>query len=185
MNTPELVELKLQLQVLIDKEYIKLTVYPWGAPILFVKKKDGTLILCIDCRQLNKMTIKNRYPLLHIDNLFDQVRGTSIFYKFDLRFRYYQVRINDQGVHKMTFKTWYVNYDFTIVPFGLTNASTTFMCLMNNLFNYYLDKFVLVFLDDILIYSKNGEEHDEHLRMALQVLRKHQLYAKLSKCDFY
>jgi hypothetical protein len=185
MSTPELVELKLQLKEMMDKGYIRPNVSPWGAPVLFVKKKDGTLRLCIDYRQLNKVTIKNKYPLPRIDDLFDQLGGASIFSKIDLRSGYHQVRIKGEDIHKTAFRTRYGHYEFVVVPFGLTNAPATFMCLMNNVLNKFLDKFVLVFIDDILIYSKNREEHEEHLRLVLQVLREHQLYAKFSKCDFF
>jgi hypothetical protein len=150
-----------------------------------VKKKDGTLRLCIDFRQLNKVTIKNKYPLPRIDDLFDQLKGENIFSKIDLRSSYHQVRIREEDTSKITFQTRYGHYEFVVVPFGLTNAPATFMCLMNGVFRDYLDKFVIVFLDDILIYSKIEEEHEQHLRMVLHVLREHQLYAKLSKCTFY
>jgi hypothetical protein len=185
MSTPELVELKLQLKEMMDKGYIRPSVSPWGAPVLFVKKKDDTLRLCIDYRQLNKVTIKNKYPLPRIDDLFDQLGGASIFSKIDLRSGYHQVRIKGEDIHKTAFRTRYGHYEFVVVPFGLTNAPATFMCLMNNVLSKFLDKFVLVFIDDILIYSKNREEHEEHLRLVLQVLREHQLYAKFNKCDFF
>jgi hypothetical protein len=185
MSTLELVEIKLQLKEMMDKGYIQLSVSPWGAPILFLKKKDGTLRLCIDYRQLNKTTIKNKYPLLRIDDLFDQLRGASIFSKIELRSGYHQVRIKDEDIHKTTFRTRYGHYEFVVVPFGLTNAPATFMCLMNNVLSKFLDRFVLVFIDDILVYSKNREEHEKHLKLVLQVLREHQLYAKFSKCDFF
>jgi hypothetical protein len=160
-------------------------VSPWGALVLFVKKKDGTLRLCIDYRQLNKVTIKNKYPFPRIDDLFDQLGGVSIFSNIDLRSGYHQIRIKGEDIHKTTFQTRYGHYEFVVVPFGLTNAPATFMCLMNNVLSKFLDKFVLVFINDILIYSKNREEHEEHLRLVLQVLREHQLYAKFSKCDFF
>jgi hypothetical protein len=160
-------------------------VSPWGAPILFVRKKYGTLHLCIDYRQLNKMTIKNRYPLPRIDDLFDQVRGATIFSKIDLRSGYHQVRIKDEDIYKTTFRTRYGHYKFVVIPFGLTNAPASFMCLMNNILGKCLDKFVIIFIDDILIYSKDEKEHEEHLRIVLQILREHKLYAKLSKCEFY
>jgi hypothetical protein len=150
-----------------------------------VKNKDGTLRLCIDYRQLNKVTIKEKYPLHRINDPFDQVGGAKSFSKLDLRFGYHQVRIKDQDIYKTTFCTRYRHYEFVVIPFGLTNAPATFMCLMNNIFNQYLDKFVVVFIDDILVYSKMEEEHDEHLRIVLQTLRKHKLYAKFDKCDFY
>jgi hypothetical protein len=150
-----------------------------------VKRKDGTLRLCIDFRQLNKVTIKNKYPLLRIDDLFDQLKDARIFSKIDLRSRYHQVRIKEEDISKTAFRTRYGHYEFMVVPFGLSNAPTIFMCLMNGVFREYLDKFVIVFLDEVLIYSKSEEEHEHHLRMVLQVLREHQLYAKLSKCSFY
>ena len=153
--------------------------------LIFVKKKYGTLRLCIDFRQLNKATVKNRYPLPRIDDLFDQLRGAKILSKIDLRSGYHQVRIKEEDISKTTFRTSYGHYKFIVVPLGLTNALAMFMCLMNKVFRKYLDKFVIVFLDDILIYSKLEEEHEEHLRIALQVLRENQLYAKLSKCLFY
>eukprot|EP00253_Pinus_taeda_P012349 PITA_12349 len=185
MSTPELTELKMQLQELLDKEYIRPSVSPWGAPVLFVKKKDGTLRMCIDYRQLNKLTIKNKYPLPRIDELFDQVKGATVFSKIDLRSGYHQIRIKDEDIAKTAFRTRYGHYEFVVLPFGLTNAPATFMCLMNSIFHPYLDRFVLIFIDDILIYSRTIEEHHEHLRMVLQTLREHQLYAKFSKCDFF
>ena len=160
----------MQLQELLEKKYIQPNVSPWRAPVFFVKKKDATLRLCIDYRQLNKVTVKNKYPLPRIDDLFDQMRGAKLFSKIDLRSGYHQVRIKDKYIHKTTFRTRYGHYEFVVVPFGLTNAPATFMCLMNSVFSRYLDKFVLVFLDDILVYSKNEEEHEEHLRLTLQVL---------------
>jgi hypothetical protein len=160
-------------------------VSPWGAPILFLKKKDGTLILCINFRQFNKVIVKNKYPLPRIDDLFDQLKYAKIFSKIDVRSRYHQVRIKDEDINKTTFRTRYGHYEFTVVPFGLSNAPTVFMCMMNGVFKDYLDKFVIVFLDEILVYSKSEEEHEQHMRMVLQVLREHQLYAKLSNCSFY
>jgi hypothetical protein len=142
-------------------------VYPWGAPILFVRKKDGKLLLCIDYRKLNKMTIKNRYPLPRIDDMFDQVRGATIFSKIDLRSGYHQARIKDKDIYKTTFRARYGHYKFVIIPFGMTNAPSSFMCLMNNVLSKYLDKFVIIFIDDILIYSKDEKEHEEHLRIVL------------------
>jgi hypothetical protein len=135
--------------------------------------------------QLNKVTVKNKYPLPRIDDLFDQLKDARIFSKIDLRSGYHQVRIKDEYINKTSFRTRYGHYEFTVVPFGLSNAPVVFMCLMNGVFREYLDKFVIVFLDDILVYSKTEEEHEHHLRMVLQVLREHQLYAKLSKCSFY
>jgi hypothetical protein len=169
----------------LNKGFIRPSVSPWGAPILFVKKKDGTLRLCIEFRQLNESIVKNKYPLPRIDDLFDQLRGENIFSNIDLRSRYHQVRIKEEGIHNTTFRTRYGHYEFVVVPFRLSNGPAVFMCLMNGIFKNYLDKFVIVFLDDILVYSKSEEEHEHHLRLVLQVLREHQLYAKLSKCSFY
>jgi hypothetical protein len=155
MSTPELVELNLQPKEMMDKGYILPSVSPWGAPVLFVKNKYGTLRLCIDYRKLNKTTIKNKYPLPRIDDLFDQLGGASIFSNIDLKYGHHQVQIKDEDIHKTTFRTRHGHYEFVVVPFGLTNAPATFMCLMNNVLNKFLDRFVLVFIDDILIYSKN------------------------------
>ena len=185
MAPVELKELKLQLQELLEKRFIRPSVSPWGAPVLFVKKKDGTLRLCIDYRQLNKLTIKNKYPLPRIDDLFDQLKGASIFSKIDLRSGYHQLRIKDVDVHKTAFRTRYGHYEFLVMPFGLTNAPTAFMDLMNRVFRPYVDQFVVVFIDDIIVYSKDREIHDTHLRVVLETLRKEQLYAKLSKCEFW
>ena len=154
MSTPKLKELQMQLEKLLKKCNIKPSVFPWGAPILFVRKKDGTLILFIDYRKLNKETINNKYPLPIIDDLFDQLRGATVFSKIDLRLCYHHIRINEDDSSKTTFKMRYGHYEFTVVPFGLTNALATFMCLMNGIFQKYLDKFVIVFLDDILVYYK-------------------------------
>jgi hypothetical protein len=185
MSTPELKELQMKFEELLKKGYICPSVSPWGAPILFVKKKDGTLRLCIDFRQLNKVTVKNKYPLPRIDDLFYELKDAKIFSNIDLRSGYDQVRIKEEDISKTSFRTRYGHYEFTMVPFGLSNAPVVLMFLMNGVFREYLDKFVIVFLDDILVYSKSEEENEHHLRMVLQVLRQHQLYAKLSKCSFY
>jgi hypothetical protein len=157
----------MQLEEILKKGYIRPSVSPWGAPILFVKKKDGTLRLCIDFRQLNKKTIKNKYHLPRIDDLFDQLKDAKIFSKIDLRSGYHQVRIKEEYISKTTFRTRYGHYEFTVVSFGLSNAPVVFMCLMNGVFREYLDKFVIVFLDDIIIYSKSEEENEHNLRMVL------------------
>ena len=184
MAPVEIKELKFQLQELLEKGFIHPSVSPWGAPMLFVKKKDGTLRLCIDYRQLNKLTVKNKYSLPRIDDLFDQLKGASIFSKIDLLSGYHQLRIKDVDVHKTAFRTRYEHYEFLVMPFGLTNTPAAFMDLMNCVFRPYVDQFVLVFIDDILVYSKDRENHDTHLRVVLKTLRKEQLYAKLSKCEF-
>jgi hypothetical protein len=185
MSTPELKELKMQLEEILKKGYIRPSVSPWGASVLFMKKKDGTVRLCIDFRQLNKVTVKNKYPLPRNDDLFDQLKDAKIFSKKDLKLGYHQVRIKDEDINKTTFRKMYGHYEFTVVSFGLLNKPTVFMCLMNGVFRDYLDKFVIVFLDDILVCSNSEEEHEHHMRMVLQVLREHQMYAKLRKCSFY
>nr|XP_017229008.1 PREDICTED: RNA-directed DNA polymerase homolog [Daucus carota subsp. sativus] len=141
--------------------------------------------LCIDYRELNKLTIKNRYPLPRIDDLFDQLKGAVWFSKIDLRSGYHQLKIKPEDIPKTAFRTRYGHFEFLVMAFGLTNAPAAFMALMNKVFKKYLDKFVIVFIDDILIYSKTEEEHAEHLRLALEVLRKEKLYAKFSKCEFW
>ena len=183
MAPAELKELKLQLKDLTNKGFIQPSISPWGAPVLFVKKKDGTLRMCVDYRQLKKVTINNRYPLPRLDDLFDQLQGSSFFSKIDLCSRYHQLRVRDGDIPKTTFPTHYGHYEFLVVSFGLTNAPVAFMDLMNSVFHEYLDSFVIVFIDDILIYSKTKEDHEQHLRLTLQVLRHHQLYAKFSKCE--
>ncbi|KAL0549074.1 hypothetical protein IC582_013554 [Cucumis melo] len=185
MAPAELKELKVQLQELLDKGFIRPSVSPWGAPVLFVKKKDGSMRLCIDYRELNKVTVKNRYPLPRIDDLFDQLQGATVFSKIDLRSGYHQLRIKDEDVPKTAFRSRYGHYEFIVMSFGLTNAPAVFMDLMNRVFREFLDTFVIVFIDDILIYSKTEFEHEEHLRMVLQTLRDNKLYAKFLKCEFW
>ncbi|GJU66860.1 putative reverse transcriptase domain-containing protein [Tanacetum coccineum] len=157
----------------------------WGAPVLFVKKNDVSFRMCIDYRELYKLTVKNRYPLPRIDDLFDQLQGSHFFSKIDLRPGYHQLRVHEDDIPKTAFKTRYGHFEFTVMPFGLTNAPTVFMDLMNRVCKPYLDKFVIVFIDDILIYSKSKEEHEVHLRLVLELLRNEKLYAKFSKCEFW
>ncbi|KAL0534735.1 hypothetical protein IC582_029028 [Cucumis melo] len=185
MAPAELKELKVQLQELLDKGFIRPSVSPWGAPVLFVKKKDGSMRLCIDYRELNKVTVKNRYPLPRIDDLFDQLQGATVFSKIDLRSGYHQLRIRDGDIPKTAFRSRYGHYKFVVMPFGLTNAPAVFMDLMNRVFKDFLDSFVIVFIDDILIYSKTEAEHEEHLHQVLETLRANKLYAKFSKCEFW
>ncbi|GJV86074.1 putative reverse transcriptase domain-containing protein [Tanacetum coccineum] len=168
-----------------DKGFIRPSSSPWGAPVLFVKKKDVSFRMCIDYRELNKLTMKNRYPLPRIDDLFDQLQGSSIYSKIDLRSGYHQLRVREQDIPKMAFRTRYGHYEFQVMPFGLTNAPAVFMDLMNRVCKPYLDKFVIVFIDDILIYSKDEKEHEEHLKAILELLKKEKLYVKFSKCDFW
>ena len=145
-----------------------------------MKKKDKTLRLCIDYRQLNRVTIKNRYPLSRIDNLFDQLRGARVYSKIDLHTGYHQLRVRETDIPKTAFKTRYGYFEFTVIPFGLMNAPVAFLHLMHRVFQSYLDQFVVVFVDDILIYSQSEWEHEYHLRIVLQLLRDHQLPTILS-----
>ncbi|GKB93171.1 putative reverse transcriptase domain-containing protein [Tanacetum coccineum] len=181
----EMKELSEQLKELSDKGFIRPSSSPWGAPVLFVKKKDGSFRMCIDYRELNKLTVKNRYPLPRIDDLFDQLQGSSVYSKIDLRSGYHQLRVREEDIPKTAFRTRYGHYEFQVMPFGLTNAPAVFMDLMNRVCKPYLDKFVIVFIDDILIYSKNKKEHEEHLKQILELLKKEELYAKFSKCEFW
>lgn len=150
-----------------------------------MKTKDSMMRMCIDYRQLNKVTIKNKYPLPRIDGLFDQLKGAIMFSKIDLRSSYYELRVKDFDMPKTAFRTRYGHYEFMVMPFGLTNAPAVFMDLMNWIFRQFLDRFVVVFIDDILIYSRDESEHTEHLRIVLQTLRDKQLFAKFSKCEFW
>jgi hypothetical protein len=185
MPPAELAKLKKQLQELLDKGFVRPSTSPWGCPTLFVKKKDESLRLCIDYRPLNAVTIKNKYPLPRIDVLFDQLVGAKVFSKIDLRSIYHQIKIRASDIPKTAFSTRYGLYEYMVMSFGLTNAPAYFMYLMNSVFMPELDKFVVVFFDDILVYSRNEEEHAGHLHVVLQRLREHRLYAKLSKCDFW
>ena len=185
MAPAKLKELKVQMEEMVNKGFVRSRTSPWGAPVLFVKKKDGSMRLCIDYRELNKVTIRNQYPLPRIDDLFDQLQGAKVFSKIDLRSGYHQLRVHGEDVPKTAFRTRYEHFEFLVMPFGLTNAPASFMDLMNRIFRPYLDQFVIVFIDDILIYSGSGEEHAKHLRIILQTLRKHRLYAKLNKCQFW
>ena len=181
----ELKEVERQVTELLNKGLIQPSSSPYGAPILFVKKKDGGLRMVIDYRALNKLTVKNRYPIPRIDDLFDQLHGAEVFSSLDLMSGYHQIRIKDSDVVKTAFRTPFGHFEFKVLCFGLTNAPSTFQAVMNRIFAPYLGKFVLVYLDDILVYSKNPVEHVEHLRLVLQILKDNQLYGRLSKCDFF
>jgi hypothetical protein len=185
MPPKELAELKNQLQELLDKGYIRPSSSRWGYPALFVKKKDGSLRLCVYYKPLNAVTIKNKYPLPRIDVLFDQLAGAKVFSKIDLRSGYHQIKIRQCDIPKNVFSTRYGLYEYLVMSFGLINAAAYFMYLMNSVFMIELEKFVVVFIDDILIYFKNEEDHVEHLRIVLQHLRDHKLYGKYSKCEFW
>ncbi|KAL0462067.1 UNVERIFIED_CONTAM: Retrovirus-related Pol polyprotein from transposon.6 [Sesamum latifolium] len=181
----ELQELKKQIEELLEKGFIRPSTSPWGALVLFVKKNDGSMRLCVDYHQLNRVTMKNKYPLPRIDDLLDQLKGATTFSKIDLRSGYWQLRIAKKDIPKIAFRTRYGHYEFLVMPFGLNNAPAAFMALMNHTFQEYLDQFVIVFIDDILVYSGNREEHEQHLRILLQILKEKELYAKLSKCEFW
>jgi hypothetical protein len=185
MTPKELAELKIQLKELMDKGYIHPSSSPWGYPALFVKKKDQSLRLCIDYRPLNTVTIKNKYSLPRIDSLFYQLAGAKVFSKVNLHSGYHQIKIHPKDVSKTAFSTRYGLYEYLVMSFGLTNAPAHFMYLMNSVFMSELNRFVVVFIDGILVYSKNEEEHEQHLRIILQRLHDHQLYAKFSKCAFW
>jgi len=185
MSASELGELKKQLEELLEKQFIRPSVSPWGALVLLVKKKDGSMRLCVDYRQLNKVTIKNRYPLPRIDDLMVQLVGAEVFSKIDLRSGYHQIRVKAEDISKTAFLTRYGHYEYSVMPFGVSNAPGVFMEYMNRIFHPFLDRFVVVFIDDILVYLKLEEEHVEHLRVVLRVLKEKQLCSKLSKCDFW
>ncbi len=184
MSHEELKELKVQLEELLVKGYIKPNKSPYGAPVLFVHKKDGTLRMCVDYRAFNKATMKNRYPLPWINDLFDRLSGAKVISRIDLRSGYYQIQIAKGDKEKTACHTRYGSYEFLVMPFRLTNAPATFCTLMNNIFREWFDDFVVVYIDDILIYSGSLEEHAEHLRKVFQRLRENKLYAKLEKCEF-
>ncbi len=184
MSHEELKELKVQLEELLAKGYIKPSKSPYGAPVLFVHKKDGTLRMCVDYRTFNKATMKNQYPLPRIDDLFDRLLRAMVFSRIDLRSGYYQIRIAERDEEKTACRTRYDSYEFLVMPFGLTNAPATFCTHMNDIFWEWFDDFVVVYINDILIYSSSLEEHAEHLRKVFQRLRENKLYAKLEKCEF-
>jgi hypothetical protein len=184
MDIEESKELKKQLKER-DKGFIQQSSSSWGAPVLFVEKKDSSKRLVVDYCSLNEVTIKNKYPLPNINDLFDQLKGATVFSRIDLRSGYFQLKIREQDIPKLAFTTRYGLYEYTVMSFGLTNATAYFMIMMNKVFMEYLDKFVVVFIDDILIYSKDDKEHEEHLRLIMEKLREHKLYAKFSKCEFW
>jgi hypothetical protein len=185
MSSNELDELKKRLKKLLEQGFVRPSASPWGSHVLFVEKKDGTKRMCIDYRTLNSMTIKNKYPLPRIEDLLNRLKKAKFVSKIDLRSRYHQMKIREQDIQKTAFTTQYRLYEFVVVSFGLTNAPTYFMKLMNKVFMEKLDRFVVVFIEDILIYSETTEEHEEHLRTVLERLRQQKLYAKFSKCEFW
>ncbi|GBG59492.1 hypothetical protein CBR_g38517 [Chara braunii] len=185
MSPGELDELHRQLKELVEKGWIRSSVSPYGSPVLFVpKKKEGTLRMCIDYRGLNAITVKNKEPLTRIDDLLDRVQGCRYFSKIDLKFGYHQIAIRPEDQHKTAFQTRFGLYEFVVMPFDLGNAPGTFQHTMNQIFHDYLDKFVIVYLDDILIFSKTVEEHVAHLDKVLSLLRQHKFKIDSEKCEF-
>jgi hypothetical protein len=173
MPINELVELKKQIAELQSKGFIRPSSSPWGAPVLFMEKKDGTQWMCVDYNSLNEVTIKNKYPLPRIEDMFDQMKGASVFSKIDLGLGYHQLKIRESDIPKTAFRTRYGLYEYTVMSFGLTYAPAYFMYLMNKVFMEYLVKFAVVFIDDILIFSRVEEQHKVHLRLVLEKLRAH------------
>ncbi|KAI3717421.1 hypothetical protein L1987_69023 [Smallanthus sonchifolius] len=182
---PEMKELMAHLDELLEKGFIQPSISPWGALVLFVKKKDASMRMCIDYRELNKRTVKNKYPLPRIDDLFDQLQGASWLSKIDLRSGYHQLKVREEDISKTAFLTRYGHFEFRVMSFGLTNAPAAFMDLMNRVCRPMLDRSVIVFIDDILIYSKNEGDHACHLKEVLEALKKEKLFAKFSKCAFW
>jgi hypothetical protein len=185
MVPKEKVELKRQLDDLLAKGFIRPSMSPWASLVLFVEKKDKSKRLCVGYRALNQVTIKNKYPLPRIEVLFEHLRGAQVFSKIDLNSGYHQLRIREEDIEKTAFCTRYGHYEFIVMSFGLTNAPAAFMEAMNRMLHEFLDDFVVVFLDDILIYSKTEAEHEQHLHLVLGALRKNQFYGKLKKCPFW
>ena len=179
----KIAEVKKQIAHHLAQDWIEESKSPYGASILFVQKKDGTLRMCVDYRALNNLTVKDRSPLPRIDDLLAQMSGATVFSSLDLAQGYHQIRIAEEDIPKTGFTTAFGHYHFKVMCFGLSNAPATFQTLMNRIFSAQLHKYVVVYLDDILIFSKNAAEHEKHLREVLSILRQHQLYAKLSKCD--
>ncbi|GJP55920.1 hypothetical protein CLOM_g14935 [Closterium sp. NIES-68] len=184
LSPRELADMKKQIEYLLAKGLIRPSTSPYGAPVLFTPKPDGSLRMCIDYRALNKQTIKNKYPIPRIDDLLDQLRGATVFSKLDLRSGYWQIRMADDSVHKTAFQTRYRSYEYLVMPFGLTNTSATFQAEMNHILRPLLDECVVVYLDDILVYSRDMQQHVKHLRRVFEILRRERFYVKLSKSDF-
>ncbi|CAI7732403.1 unnamed protein product [Closterium sp. NIES-54] len=184
LSPTELADMKKQIEYLLDKGLIRPSTSPYGAPVLFTPKPDGSLRMFIDYRALNKQTIKNKYPIPRIVDILDQLCGATVFSKLDLRSGYWQIRMADNSIHKTAFRTRYGSYEYLVMPFGLTNAPATFQAEMNHILRPLLDEFVVVYLDDILIYSRDMKQHIEHLRRVFKILRREKFYVKLSKSEF-
>ena len=176
--------LKEKIELMIKEGWIVHSTSPYGAPVLFVKKKDGTMRMCVDYRVLNKLSIRNVFPLSQINDIFDQLKGATVFLKIDLDTAYHQVLVKPEDQHKTAFVTQFGHYEFRVMTFGLTNAPATFQGLMSRVLSKLIGKCVMVYLDDILIYSKNKEEHVHHIELVLKALADSKLKAKMKKCEF-
>ena len=185
LSNTEMEELRRQVELLLEQGWIRPSSSPYGAPILFVPKKDGKWRMCIDYRALNKITVKNRYPLPKVEELMDRLHGARYFMKIDLYSGYHQIRVRESDIQKTAFVTKYGAFEYLVMPFGLCNALATFQRVMNTILRDGLDRFVLVFLDDILIYSRTKEEHEKHIRAVLDPLRSEKFFGRIKKCDFY
>jgi hypothetical protein len=184
LSPAEMDELKKQLGLLLDKGLVRPRVSPWGAPVLFAPKKDGSLRMCLYYRALNNLTVKSKCPIPRIDGIFDQLQGAHNFTSLDLRSEYYQIRMRDVDIPKTCIRTRYGSFEFLVMPFGLTNAASTFQAVTNDVFREDLDDFVMVHIDDIQIFSRTEADHVRHVKFILERLRQHKLFAKLSKCEF-